>query len=225
MRPIVIATGNPHKVEELAAILGLAGVPAVGLSDLADGPFPEPCEHGETFEANAGIKAVAYARATGRVCLSDDSGLEVDALGGRPGVISSHYCTDGREVGMSRAQRDAANNARVLAELAGVEVGRRGARFVCVMALATPEGGGRVLLTARGTMEGRIGLPGPGGVPRGAQGFGYDPIFVLPEPETRTGAELMPEEKNRVSHRAAAGRRLVELLRDERVRAALEACG
>ncbi len=140
MSELVVATSNPHKVREIAAILageGLDDVRLVGLADLGE-PIPEPAETGATFEANAAIKALAYARATGRPCLADDSGLEIDALDGRPGVISSHYCTDGREVGMSRDQRDAANNARVLRELEGVPESRRTARFVCVMALAMP---------------------------------------------------------------------------------------
>lgn len=211
MRAIVLATGNPHKVEEMRAVLGAAGVALVGLGYVPGGPWPEPEEHGSSFEENATIKALAYARATGRVCLADDSGLEIDALGGRPGVISSHYCTDGREAGMSRAERDAANNARVLRELEGVPLERRGARFVCVMALAAP---GRVLGCVRGTFEGRIGLPGggSGGVPRGGNGFGYDPLFLLPAPETRTSAELTAAEKNARSHRAAAARAVVGLI-------------
>lgn len=134
---IVIATGNPHKVAELRAILGHLNVEAVALSDL--GGYDEPVETGETFEANASIKALSYARATGLPCLADDSGIEIDALGGAPGVISSHYCTDGREVGMSRAERDELNNERVLRELAGVPPEERTARFVCVMALAGVE--------------------------------------------------------------------------------------
>ncbi|MBY0308043.1 MAG: hypothetical protein K2Q09_04800, partial [Phycisphaerales bacterium] len=121
---IVLATGNPHKVEEMRAVFAALGlsVPLIGLADLPGYPFPEPRERGvgATFEQNATIKALGYAETTGRWCLADDSGLEVDALQGRPGVISSHYCTDGREVGMSRAERDAANNERVLRELAGV---------------------------------------------------------------------------------------------------------
>jgi len=131
---IVIATGNPHKVAELRAILGGLEIEAVALSDL--GAYDEPLETGDTFEANASIKALSYAQATGLPCLADDSGVEIDALGGAPGVISSHYCTGGREAGMSRAERDALNNERVLRELEGVSPEGRTARFVCVMALA-----------------------------------------------------------------------------------------
>ncbi|MFO0830547.1 MAG: non-canonical purine NTP pyrophosphatase [Phycisphaerales bacterium] len=206
---IVLATGNPHKVEEMRAIFargGLAalGIGVVGLGDLGDPRrFREPEEHGTTFEQNATIKALSYAQQTGEWCLADDSGLEVDALGGRPGVISSHYCTDGVEQGMTREQRDQANNGRVLAELRGVPAEGRAARFVCVMVLAS---GGRVHCRSRGTFEGRIGVPPR--VPAGTNGFGYDPLFLV-APEFRlTGAELTAEEKNARSHRAAAGREI-----------------
>jgi non-canonical purine NTP pyrophosphatase (RdgB/HAM1 family) len=140
---IIVATGNAHKVEEIRAIFAsdpaLAGVELVSLpewSALSGLPTHEPAETGSTFEANAAIKALSYAQQTCEVCLADDSGLEVDALRGRPGVISSHYCTDGREVGMTRPLRDRANNERVLRELEGVPLDQRSARFVCVMALA-----------------------------------------------------------------------------------------
>ncbi len=139
---IIIATGNPHKVEELRAMLALPGVEFLGLGDLP-GAFAEPAETGATFLANATIKALSYAAQTGLPCLADDSGLEVDALGGAPGVISSHYSTAGVETGMDRAARDAANNARLLRELAGVEPERRSARFVCQMVLAGPPQGAR----------------------------------------------------------------------------------
>ncbi len=138
---IVLATSNPHKVEEMRALFAAGGFALVGLDEAARSAgvtLTEPAEVGQTFEENARIKAESYARQLGMVCLADDSGLEIDALGGRPGVISSHYCTDGREVGMSRAERDAANNARVLGELEGVAAERRGARFVCVMCVAGP---------------------------------------------------------------------------------------
>jgi XTP/dITP diphosphohydrolase len=208
---IVIATGNPHKVEELRAIfaeVGAAGVAVLGLKDLpGHGGLSEPAEHGRTFEENARIKALSYAVQTGRVCVADDSGLMVDALDGAPGVISSHYATDGREMGASRAKRDAANNQRLLRELEGVPVAQRAARFVCVMCLAQPgPDGGTVLAITRGMFEGRIGLPGE--VPRGNRGFGYDPIFVLED--GRTSAELSPEAKNARSHRGAAAREMAE---------------
>lgn len=202
---IVLATGNPHKVEELRAIFAATctDIRIIGLSDLPGHPFPEPHEHGATFEQNSAIKALAYAEATGRLCLADDSGLEIDALSGRPGVISSHYCTDGREEGMDRPTRDAANNARVLKELHGVAEQLRSARFVCVMTLAQP---GILLARARGTFEGRIGIPPA--VPAGANGFGYDPLFLAAPEFTRTGAQLNPDEKNSRSHRASAALRM-----------------
>lgn len=144
MPDLVLATSNPHKVEELRAILGAAGLTGfriLGLNDIQFfRPLREPEETGATFEENATIKARAYASQTHKLCLADDSGLEIDALEGRPGVISSHYATDGRETGLARAERDAANNARVLRELEGVPPEARAARFVCVMVLAAPPG-------------------------------------------------------------------------------------
>jgi XTP/dITP diphosphohydrolase len=203
----VIATGNPHKVDELRALLGAERVPFVGLQDLSGhGGFHEPRESGHTFEENATIKAVSYSQQTGRLCLADDSGLEVDALGGRPGVISSHYSTDGVETGLSREQRDAANNAKLLHDLEGIPPDRRTARFVCVMVLASPDG--KVLALSRGTFVGRIGLPAE--VPRGDRGFGYDPLFLIED--GRTSAELPPEDKNRRSHRGAAARAMQQHL-------------
>jgi XTP/dITP diphosphohydrolase len=162
---------------------------------------------------NASIKALAYAGQTGRLCLADDSGLEVDALGGAPGVISSHYASDGAEEGQTRAARDRANNARLLHELQHVPPEKRTARFVCIMCLAspgTPTEGPHIIATTRGTFEGAIGMPGRSGVPRGKHGFGYDPLFILPD--GRTSAELSPQEKNARSHRAAAARAMAEAI-------------
>ncbi len=198
-----------HKVEELRAIMGPLGVRIVGLKELPGWEgFTEPAETGDTFEENATIKALGYAAQTGRVCLADDSGLEIDALGGRPGVISSHYCTNGEEMGMSRAQRDAANNARVMKEMEGVPEGRRGARFVCVMVVAKA---GKVLAVSRGTFEGVIGVPPV--VPRGENGFGYDPLLLVGPDYRRTSAELPAEEKNRLSHRGKAARGMIAKLK------------
>lgn len=229
-RPIVIATGNPHKVQEMRAILeaagGAAGRGAIRVCALAEvGAVAEPKEDHSiwgSFAGNARLKAAHYARATGRACVADDSGLIVDALAvrgpdgqpvARPGVISSHYSSDGEERGLARAERDAANNQRVLRDLAGVEPARRGARFVCAMALAVPTGqgeGAAVVLEAEGWFEGRIGEAGR--VPRGGNGFGYDPLFELPPNFVRTSAELSDVEKNARSHRAAAGERLAPRL-------------
>lgn len=212
MTELVLATQNPGKIAELRYLLAPVGLSVLGLDDLGLGDLPEPEETGQTFEANATIKALAYARISGRLCLADDSGLEVHALGGRPGVISSHFAFDGRTDGpaaaMSREDRDAANNERLMAELVGVPAERRSARFVCVMALAR---NGGVLQTATGRFEGRIGLPGE--VPRGPEGFGYDPLFLVAPDFEQTSAELAKPEKNRLSHRGQAVRAMVEWLR------------
>ncbi len=226
---ILVATQNPHKVEEIRAIFDQERVEGVTLRTIADAGFinlPEPDEVGSTFQENAVIKAIAYARATHNLCLADDSGLEIDALDGRPGVISSHYATDGKETGQSRAQRDAANNARVLRELEGTSVAQRTARFRCVMALARPlhdasgtfikpvagEKGNGLLHIASGAMEGAIGIPPR--VPSGNNGFGYDPLFLVAPDFTRTGAELESSQKNAISHRAAAAKAMATYLRD-----------
>lgn len=210
MNQVMLATANPHKVDEMRAIFSelLPGFVIRGLADAAPVPLPEPPETGKTFLENATIKAVAYARATGQACLADDSGLEIDALGGRPGVISSHYCTDGREAGMTRSQRDSANNQRVLTELRGVWPEDRTGRFVCVMVIADPTG--KVLATARGEFPGRIGEDGQ--VPRGAHGFGYDPLFLVGPEFDRTSSELDPSTKNRLSHRRKAAEQLARII-------------
>lgn len=201
---IAIATANPGKVAELRPIFADLGLDVVGLGDLGTATT-EPDEAGDTFEANATIKALAYARQTGTLCLADDSGLVVDALGGAPGVVSSHYSTDGADDGRSRADRDAANNARLLRELEGVPDERRTARFVCVMVLASPRG--EVLARGQGAFEGRIGRE-----PRGKNGFGYDPLFLVGPDHQRTSAELTPAEKNARSHRGTAARDIARRL-------------
>ena len=202
---IVLATSNPHKVEEMQALFAalLPHVRLRGLQAASASSLQEPAETGDTFEANATIKALSYAEQTASLCLADDSGLEIDALHGRPGVISSHYCTDGREAGMSRSERDQANNHRVLRELTDVPIEHRSARFVCVMVLANP---GRVLASARGAFEGRIGIPPA--VPRGDNGFGYDPLFLVQPDYEQTSAELTPIAKNALSHRGAAAHQM-----------------
>jgi XTP/dITP diphosphohydrolase len=239
MPTIVLATGNPHKVRELREIfasMDVAGVEVLGLGDLrVTRPLEEPEECGTTFEENARIKALSYATQIGEMrasrdqgieassvwCLGDDSGIEIDALRladgtARPGVISSHYSSDGVEMGIGRAERDAANNARVLRELDGVPAEKRAARFVCCMCLARAEEPGEsfrkaILHETRGVCEGRIGVPPR--VPAGANGFGYDPLFLVAQEFARTGAELPAEEKNRISHRGMAGRLMAEWLR------------
>jgi XTP/dITP diphosphohydrolase len=196
---LLFATSNPHKIEEVQAILAALGIEVIGLESLGQAP-PEPVEDGDTFEANARIKAVAYARFAGRRCLADDSGLEVDALGGAPGVHSARYAG----VGASRAERDAANNAKLLRELKGIRMEARAARFVCAMCLADAEGA--IFAETRGTFEGVITDR-----PAGANGFGYDPLLWLPD-RACTSAELSAEEKNARSHRGAAARQMARVL-------------
>lgn len=191
---LVVATGNPHKIEEIEAVLGPMGFEVLGLRDAGGGDLPEPEEDGDTFEANARIKARAYAAALGRPCLADDSGLEVDALGGEPGVRSARWSG----VEGDRAARDAANNRKLVERIGAIPEANRSARFVCAMCLAAPDG--TILAESRGTFEGVVTE-----TPRGRNGFGYDPHLWLPE-EGRTSAELSPEEKNARSHRGAATR-------------------
>jgi len=190
MQRLMLATTNPGKVREFRTLLGqyegLAHLMLLTPSDWPE-PLPEVEETGATFAENARLKAVALAQATGMTALADDSGLCVDALGGEPGLHSARWAG----VGVSDADR----NARLLARLSGVPAERRAARYVCVVSLAGPDGGS---IEAEGTCEGAI-LEAP----RGVSGFGYDPLFLVPE-FGRTMAELTEEEKNRISHRAMA---------------------
>ncbi len=185
-RALLLATNSEGKVGELREIL--AGVPLELLTPRAIGLNLEVEETGETFEENAVLKATAFARAAGLAALADDSGLEIDALGGEPGVRSRRYTGDDAT--------DADRIALVLRKLAGVAEERRTARFRCVMALATPE---ELVGIVSGTCEGRIAL-----APRGDNGFGYDPIFLLPD-RGKTMAELSSAVKNVISHRGRAG--------------------
>lgn len=192
---LLIATTNPHKVREIGEVLGPLGVVVCGLAELAP-DLPEPAEDADSFEGNARIKAVAYARALGLPCLADDSGLEVDALGGAPGVHSARYAG----VGSTREERDRANNEKLIAELKERGQVDRSARFVCALCLV--DATGRVLFEARGTFEGVITDQA-----RGENGFGYDPHLFLPD-VGKTSAELSSEAKNARSHRGAATRAL-----------------
>lgn len=174
----------------------------------ADAGLPEVEETGATFAENARLKALSAAIHARVPALADDSGLEVDALGGRPGVHSARYAGEGAA--------DAANNAKLLDELRGAPLERRTARFVCAMALAAPApvpgraftGGAAVLVEFRGELPGRIALE-----PRGKYGFGYDPLLELPE-RGQTAAELTLAEKNRISHRGRALAQVVDWLRE-----------
>ncbi len=185
---LLIATTNAGKSREFGALL--ADVPVV-LQTLADRPgAPIVDEDGASYEANALLKARAIAAWAGCATLADDSGLEVDALGGAPGVHSARYADGGG---------DAANIAKLVRALSGVPAARRSARFRCVIVVACPDG---ATLRAEGTCEGLI-LD----TPRGRGGFGYDPVFFVPELD-RTMAELAAADKNRISHRARACERL-----------------
>lgn len=200
MTTVLFATTNPYKVREVRAVLEPLGIRVTSLDSLP-GSIPEPVEDESTFEGNASLKARYYAQRTGLECLGEDSGLEVSALGGAPGVLSARYAgTSG-----SREERDRANNEKLLRELAGVPRERRAARFVCALCLAAPDG--RILATSTGTFEGVIA-----DAPRGENGFGYDPLLYLPD-LGRTSAELSPEQKNARSHRGRAVAALAEKLR------------
>ena len=201
MRTIVLATGNPGKLREIRAVLRNLPVEVVGLADLP--AVPEPAEDGASFAENARAKAAYYAKATGHWCLADDSGLVVDALAGAPGVHSARYAANQFPDGAARDQIDPANNRKLLAELAAVPDDRRTARFVCHLALSD---GDRVLIETFDTVEGRIARE-----PRGANGFGYDPIFYLSD-RGGTMAELPEEQKNAISHRGKATRHFAGLL-------------
>lgn len=198
---VLVATGNPHKIEEIRAILGELGLRVLGLDDLG-ASFPEPEEDESTFAGNARLKALAYARRTGRTCLADDSGLEVDALKGEPGVRSARFAG----LGANRIERDAANNALLVERMRDVPERERTARFVCAMCLATPDG--EVLAETRGEFSGLIVDR-----PRGSNGFGYDPLLLVPD-EGRTSAELSSSEKNARSHRGQATRAMALMLRE-----------
>ena len=202
---IVIATGNPHKVDEIRAVLAPMGFAVLSLAELGRPAPAEPDEPGATFEENARIKARYYAAALDEPVLADDSGLEVDALQGAPGVHSAYWA--GAEG--SRAERDARNNAKLVAAMKGLPEDRRRARFVCTMCVATPDGA--VLVESRGEFEGSIVDE-----PRGAHGFGYDPHLWLAD-RGMTSAELPPDEKNAVSHRGRAVRRLAYLIQHKRI--------
>lgn len=204
---VLIATSNAGKVREFRDML--AGDGRWEFVDLSGyPPMAPPEETGQSFADNSAIKAASYARAFGVWALADDSGLEVDALAGRPGVDSAVYARL-YGAGGNHAERhlnDADNNALLLQQLAAVPEAHRTARFVCVLTLA--DDAGRILATARGTVEGRILRE-----PRGSGGFGYDPLFVMAE-SGKTTAELPPSEKHAISHRGQALRRLRDIMAD-----------
>lgn len=190
---MILATRNRGKIREIQALLSDLGLEVCSLDDVPQ--MPEVVEDGTTFFANALKKASAVALATGELALADDSGLEVDALGGAPGIYSARYAGPDAD--------DLKNNARLLEDLARVPEGERSARFRCVLVVYCPSGH---WMSAEGTCEGTIAKAA-----FGSRGFGYDPIFYLPA-FGRTMAEVGPEIKNRISHRAQALARLREIL-------------
>ena len=200
---ILVATRSHHKLGELRELLRPARATLVSLDDV--GIAEEVDETGATFAANAALKARFYARLSGLPTLADDSGLEVDALGGGPGVRTRRYAGEDAT--------DGQNNAKLLDALAGLPASRRGARYRCALALALPARagprGGLPVVHARGTFPGRIAVAA-----RGSNGFGYDPIFepASEPPGGATVGEWPPERKQAVSHRARAARRMAPIL-------------
>ena len=206
-RTIVVATRSEHKLRELRELIALSGVRLIALDEAGCPPDDDPIEDGATFAANARLKARHYARLIGHPTLADDSGLEVDALGGGPGVRTRRYA------GADASDED--NNAKLLAALGNLPPERRRARYVCVLALADPgqpgpRGGVPIVAETRGTCRGRIATAA-----RGSRGFGYDPIFepAAEPPGGRTLGLYRAAEKNAISHRARAARRMADTLR------------
>jgi XTP/dITP diphosphohydrolase len=186
LREIVLSSRNAKKSREVAEILAPAGIDVIPISTFPQ--IGEIVEDGDTFEANAALKACGPARELGRWVIGEDSGLMVDALDGRPGVYSARYSGEGAT--------DASNNRKLLEELAGVPAERRGAAYNCTICLADPRGEVRILVSAR--CRGRIIDE-----PHGPNGFGYDPYFLVPE-YGRTFGELSSRVKHQISHRARA---------------------
>lgn len=201
-RTVVLASRNAKKLAELRRVLQplIPGIEVLGLDDVAD--YDEPAETEPTFEGNALIKARACWEVSGLPSMADDSGICVDALNGMPGVLSARW--SGPSGDRSRAETDAANNALLLAQLADVPDERRSAQFVCAVALVGPDG---TEVVERGTMPGRILR-----AEQGEGGFGYDPLFVA-DGNGVSNAELLPEQKDAISHRGKALRAIAPHLR------------
>lgn len=195
LQEIVVATQNVGKIKEISRAMEHLPVKIIPLSDC--GSFPEPVEDGATFAENAMIKARYYASLTGKPCLADDSGLEVDVLGKAPGVYSARYAGEGAT--------DEDNNRKLLQALEGVPATERLGRFRCVLALFDLQG---VVLTATGVCEGVILLQA-----EGDQGFGYDSLFFVPA-LNKTLAQVTVEEKNSISHRGQALKKLAAKIRE-----------
>ena len=193
---VLLATSNQHKLQEVREILEPLGVQIDGLDSL-DKTYVEPVEDADTFEGNAKLKAIGYAKATGIRCMADDSGLSVDALDGKPGVFSARFAG----VGKTREERDQANNELLLAQLMEIPSKNRTARFVCAICVADPDG--TIVAESTGTFDGVIGF-----TPVGDNGFGYDPLLFVPT-ANKTSAQMSPEEKNAQSHRGNAVRKII----------------
>ena len=199
MRRILIATSNAGKLRDFAGAAAVHGIEIAGIPDFSS--LPLVVEDGQTFEENARKKAEEYSHyVPGEIVVADDSGLEIDALNGAPGVHSARYAADEPHLADANTD-DEANNARVLRELKDVPFEKRSGRFVCVLAAARD---GKTLATFRGVAEGTI-LDAP----RGTNGFGYDPLFYFPQIR-KTFAELSTEEKSKYSHRGSAFRKILE---------------
>jgi XTP/dITP diphosphohydrolase len=197
---LLVASRNPKKLVELRRVLDAAGISGLTLLSLDDvAPFDEAPETGATFEENAAAKARDAFLATGLASVADDSGLEVDALNGMPGVLSARWA--------GAHGQDAANTALLLAQLSDVPDERRGGAFVSACALVCGAGDAHKEVVVRGTWRGSIARE-----TKGSNGFGYDPVFV-PEGSARTAAELSPEEKDAASHRGRALALLVPALK------------
>jgi len=202
---LVMATRNEHKVHELRQILAdLVDELGLEIVSAAEVDGPDVPETEVTFEGNARLKAVALAEATGMPAVADDSGLAVDVLGGSPGVFSARWSGTTGGVGLARADRDRANLRLLLEQVSDVGAEHRGAAFVCAAVLAMPDG---TIDATEGRVEGSLTRE-----PRGSNGFGYDPIFLVAGDE-RTLAEYTDDEKNAISHRGRAFRELAPILR------------
>jgi XTP/dITP diphosphohydrolase len=199
MRRVLIATSNPGKLRDFTGAAAAHGIEIAGIPNFSS--LPLAVEDGQTFEENARKKAVEYSQyVPGQIVVADDSGLEIDALGGAPGVHSARYAANQPRLADANTD-DEENNARVLRELKSVPNDKRTGRFVCVL-VAARDGG--FLNAFRGVAEGVI-LDAP----RGTNGFGYDPLFYFPQIQ-KTFAELSAEEKSKYSHRGAAFRQFLE---------------
>lgn len=191
---LIVATRNKGKIREIREALKGLGLRLYALSDFSDGPEIE--EDGKSFAENALKKARFYSKVFGKLALADDSGLEVDCLKGLPGIYSARYA------GKGASTPD--NNQKLLNEMEGISLSKRGARFKCVMAMVSPDGREAI---AEGSCKGRIGFK-----EKGRKGFGYDPLFILPK-YGKTMAELSLEEKNKMSHRGKALRKIRKLIK------------